>query len=117
MVGSRTTPWPQRLVLAAPVVWVLAMGWRYRWMTEDGFIYLRIVRQIEAGNGPVFNAGERVEAYTGTLWVGVLTLADVLLPFRLEWISVVGGLLLTAAGVALATAGSVRLWGGTGTDR
>jgi arabinofuranosyltransferase len=117
MVASRSTPWPQRLVLAAPVVWVLAAGWRYRWMTEDGFIYLRIVRQIEAGNGPVFNAGERVEAYTGTLWVGLLTLADVLLPFRLEWISVVGGLLLTAAGVAMATAGSVRLWGGAGGDR
>jgi arabinofuranosyltransferase len=117
MLGARTTPWAQRLVLAVPVAWILVMGWRYRWMTEDGFIYLRIVRQIEAGNGPVFNAGERVEAYTGTLWVGLLTLADVLLPFRLEWISVVGGLLLTAVGVALATAGSVRLWGGTGGDR
>ena len=117
MVGGRTSHWGQRLLLAAPVAWVLAMGWQHRWMTEDGFNYLRIVRQIEAGNGPVFNAGERVEAYTGPLWVGLLALADVVLPVRLEWISVVGGLLLTALGVALATAGSVRLWGGTGGGR
>ena len=31
---------------------------------DDGFINLRVVSQIKAGNGPVFNAGERVEAAT-----------------------------------------------------
>jgi arabinofuranosyltransferase len=111
MAASRTSSWLQRLVLASPVLWVLAIGWRYRFMTEDAFIYLRVVRQLEAGNGPVFNAGERVEVYTGTLWLGLLTVTDIVLPFRLEWLAVVGGLLLTGLGVALAIAGSMRVWG------
>ena len=47
-------------------------GWQHRWMDEDAFINLRIVDQIFAGHGPVFNAGERVEAATSTIWIGVL---------------------------------------------
>jgi arabinofuranosyltransferase len=39
-------------------------GWAYHHMNDDGFINLRVVSQIKAGNGPVFNAGERVEAAT-----------------------------------------------------
>lgn len=106
----------QGALLGLPVVWILIVGWSHRWMTEDGFIYLRIVDQIGAGNGPVFNAGERVEAYTGTLWVAVLALGDLLLPVRLEWLAIVLGLLFTAAGVALATAGARRLWEKPGSD-
>ena len=41
-----------------------ADGYQRRWVTEDAFISLRVVQQVLAGNGPVFNAGERVEAYT-----------------------------------------------------
>lgn len=39
-----------------------------RWMSDDGLIVLRTVRNLLAGNGPVFNVGERVEANTSTLW-------------------------------------------------
>ena len=52
-----------RLRCCSPAVIMLAMGWHRRWMNEDAFINLRIVDQIFAGHGPVFNAGERVEAY------------------------------------------------------
>src|SRR5262245_54049194 len=96
-------------IVAVPIV-LLALGaWNYRWMSDDGFINLRIVKQIEAGHGPVFNAGERVEASTSPLWVGALLVADVLTPLRLEWIAVLGGLALTLVGLSLAIAGSMRL--------
>ena len=55
----------QWALYAVPIVGFLAAGWAHRWVSEDGFIYLRVVRQIRAGNGPVFNAGERAEAFTG----------------------------------------------------
>lgn len=110
--GPGWRPTTQRVVLALPVVWILAVGWAHRWMAEDGFIYLRVVRQIRAGNGPVFNAGERVEAFTGVLWVAVLSIADLVAPIRLEWLAVVLGIAMTGGAVALALAGARRLWPG-----
>ena len=54
-----------RLVLwAVPIVVVVVMAAAKRWTFDDGFIYFRTVDQILAGNGPVFNAGERVESFT-----------------------------------------------------
>jgi arabinofuranosyltransferase len=78
-------------------------------MSDDGFINLRVVSQIQAGHGPVFNAGERVEAATSPLWVFLLTLGDVVTPLRLEWIAVLTGIGLTLAGMALAISGSIQL--------
>lgn len=100
----------QKLIYALPAAVLLATGWAHRWITEDSFIYLRIVQQIRAGHGPVFNAGERVEAFTGTLWVGVLALADLLTPIRLEWLAVALSLTFAAAGVVFAMLGAQRLW-------
>jgi len=97
------------VVIVVPLL-VLAVGaWHYRWMSDDGFINLRVVRQIEAGHGPVFNRGERVEAATSPLWVAVLTVADVVLPMNLEWIAVLLGMLATLAGVGLVLWGALRL--------
>src|SRR5690625_491907 len=36
-------------------------GWQRRWIADDGLIVLRTVRNLIAGNGPVFNAGERLQ--------------------------------------------------------
>lgn len=105
--------WPsvvQRLLLIAPVLGLLFAGWAHRRLNEDGFIYLRVVRQFNAGHGPVFNVGQRVEAFTGTIWTFLLAVVDLVTPFRLEWIAVVLGLLCASAGVALATFGCRRLW-------
>ena len=77
---SRSSRW-RRLGLAAPAYLPALMiaigGWQHRWMDEDAFINLRIVDQIFAGHGPVFNAGERVEAATSTIWIGVLVVGRV----------------------------------------
>ena len=59
-------------LLAAPVVLVLVAGWSRRWLNEDAYINLRVVDQVFAGHGPVFNTGERVEASTSPAWIGVL---------------------------------------------
>jgi arabinofuranosyltransferase len=99
----------QGALYAAPVAGYLCAGWVNRWITDDGFIYMRVVQQIRAGNGPVFNNGERVEAFTGTVWVALLAVADLVTPVRLEWIAVLLGLALGAAGVGLAMAGARRL--------
>ncbi|MGH9027535.1 MAG: hypothetical protein ACRDWD_15680, partial [Acidimicrobiia bacterium] len=81
-------------------------GWARRWIVDDGFIYLRVVRQITSGNGPVFNKGERVEAFTSPLWLAILTIADAITPVRLEWLAVVLGIGLTGAAVVMAMAGA-----------
>jgi arabinofuranosyltransferase len=93
-------------VLAAPVVLLAQRAWNWRWLSDDGFIHLRVVRQLVSGNGPVFNAGERVEASTSPLWVFLLAVGDVLTPVRLEWMAVLGGIALTLAGVVLAVLGA-----------
>lgn len=52
----------------AALVMVLA----YAWVCDDAFITFRVVDQVLAGNGPVFNAGERVQAFTHPLWLVLL---------------------------------------------
>jgi arabinofuranosyltransferase len=90
--------------LYLPTAMIAVGGWAHRWMDEDAYINLRIVDQILAGHGPVFNAGERVEAATSPLWLAVLVVARVLFgPFlRAEWIAVIASLLAAVAAFALA---------------
>ncbi len=98
------------LAALVPVALLVAVGWELRWVNEDGFIYFRVVDQLLAGEGPVFNAGERVEAYTSPAWLALLAAARAVLPFAgLEWISVVLGVLLSGAGLLAACAGAARL--------
>lgn len=92
------------------------MGWQRRWLADDAFINLRVVRQLLAGNGPVYNAGHRVESGTSALWIAVLALLDVITPFKLEWIAALGGLACTGAGLAFAIVGTRRLCAHRGGD-
>jgi arabinofuranosyltransferase len=110
--GSAARRALQAILYGAPVIGFICAGYAHRWITDDGFIYLRVVQQIRAGNGPVFNAGERVEAFTGALWVALLAVADLTTPARLEWLAVILGLAGGAAGLALAIAGARRIGDG-----
>lgn len=59
-VGTdRATRTARVLLLAVPVAMILVLGWSRRWLNEDAYINLRVVDHVFAGNGPVFNAGER----------------------------------------------------------
>lgn len=99
----RWTPW----VLFGVAIVILVIGaWLRRHTLDDAFINYRIVDQLTAGNGPVFNAGERVEAFTSPAWLALLTVGDLLLPFRLEWIGMLGGIVVGALGLVFAGLGA-----------
>ena len=102
--------WVQAVVLAVPALVLAERAWDRRWMTDDGFINLRISRMILDGHGPVFNVGERVEPATSTLWVWIVAAGDLVLPLRMEWVAIVLGLVGAGGGLALATFGSARLF-------
>jgi arabinofuranosyltransferase len=89
-------------------------GWAHRWMDEDAYINLRIVDQVLAGHGPVFNAGERVEAATSPLWLAILVVARAVFgPFvRAEWIAVVASLVAAVAAFAIAARATLRVHSG-----
>lgn len=108
-VRSRGTVIASVIALLVPLVILAWMAWSRRWISDDGFINLRIVKQIEAGHGPVFNAGERVEAGTSTLWIALLTVADIVAPFRLEHLAVMLGIIGSVLGLAMAELGGLRL--------
>jgi arabinofuranosyltransferase len=87
----------------------VAAGWLRRFSTDDAFINFRVVKQILAGNGPVFNVGERVETTTSVAWIAILAVGDVLSPLRLEWTAVLLQLALGAIGLGAAMYAAVRL--------
>lgn len=88
-------------------------GWQRRWIADDGLIVLRTVRNLLAGNGPVFNAGERVEANTSTAWTYLVWFFSWLTQARLEYVVLGVTLTVSLAAVVFAMLGSARLWGGT----
>jgi arabinofuranosyltransferase len=99
------------LLLLVPIVVLVALAWTHRWVEEDAFLNFRIVDQIRAGHGPVFNVGERVEVATSPLWLAVLVAARTIVPFvSIEHSSMVLGLALTAAGLWWAQRGAGLLW-------
>ena len=85
-------------------------GWTRRWMSDDGLIVLRTVRNLLAGNGPVFNVGERVEANTSTLWQYLITAVAWVTDARLEDIATWLALTFTVVAAALATHATGRYW-------
>ncbi len=52
---------------------------RNLWVSDDAFITLRTVDNFLHGYGPVWNVGERVQAYTHPLWMFVLVLFDLII--------------------------------------
>jgi arabinofuranosyltransferase len=104
-------PWTIALFGATLLVFAMLI-WHRRWMSDDGLIVLRTVRQLVAGQGPVFNVGERVEANTSTLWTAILAIPGMVPWLSLNWAAVVLGLLLSVAGVAFGLDASRRLFVG-----
>lgn len=108
--ASAAPAWGRWPSITVPALILAVAGWNRRWVSEDGFISLRVVRQLLSGNGPVFNAGERVEAATSPLWTFALAAADVIAPFRLEVLAVLLGIMGSVLGLVLATVAAQRLW-------
>ena len=86
-------------------------AWQRRWIADDGLIVLRTVRNLLAGNGPVFNIGERVESNTSTVWTYLVYFGGVIGgPLRLEYVALALALVLSVAGVVMVMLGTGRLY-------
>ncbi|MBB5913658.1 arabinofuranosyltransferase [Nocardia transvalensis] len=99
--------------VALTVVLFAAGAWQRRWIADDGLIVLRTVRNLLAGNGPVFNAGERVETNTSAAWTYVVWFFSWLTHARLEYVVLAVALAMSVLAVVFAMLGAARLWGGT----
>jgi arabinofuranosyltransferase len=107
-MSVRLSLWFGVVVVAALYGWG---GWQRRWIADDGLIVLRTVRNLLAGNGPVFNKGERVEANTSTIWTYLTYLGGWIGgPARLEYVVLTLALTLSVAGVVLLMLGAARLY-------
>jgi arabinofuranosyltransferase len=105
---AQVSLWVGVLVVALLFGWG---AWQRRWIADDGLIVLRTVRNLLAGNGPVFNAGERVEVNTSTLWTYLLYLGGLVGgPARLEFVALALSLMLSVLGVVCLMLGAARLY-------
>jgi arabinofuranosyltransferase len=84
------------------------LAWHRRWISDDGLIFVRVVRNILGGHGPVFNAFERTEANTSALWPWLLALVGGITRANLSHVAVATGLVCSVAGLAVAMQGSRR---------
>jgi arabinofuranosyltransferase len=104
----RVSLWISVAVVAALFTWG---AWQRRWIADDGLIVLRTVRNLLAGNGPVFNEGERVEANTSTAWTYLMYAGSwVGGPMRMEYVALALALVLSVLGMALLMLGAGRLY-------
>ncbi|NUP31759.1 MAG: hypothetical protein HOV66_04970 [Streptomycetaceae bacterium] len=104
-----TRRWNAAMV-ALPAAAILVLGYTHRWISDDGLIFTRTVRQILAGHGPVYNVGERAEASTSTVWQWLLVLVGWVTGADIGKTAVYLGLLCTAAGYAIALDATRRLY-------
>lgn len=72
--GGRILAFPIRRVVACSLALVLTTVAFYftAWLDEDAYIDFRVVSNLLSGAGLVWNVGERVQAFTSPLWVGLI---------------------------------------------
>lgn len=89
------------------------MAWAHRWLHEDGLINLRVVQNLVAGRGPVYNSGERVEAFTSPVQVAFLAVGRTLTfgLVRIETVVFIVGVGSSVIGLWLVMKGAMHLWG------
>lgn len=114
-MSPKAPPRTRNLVLtwtlvAIPVIVATSMVWLRRWVSDDGFINYRVIQQLLAGHGPVYNLNDRVEVGTSTLWLGLVWLGRVLTPgSETGQVMVVLGTALTALALILLAVGAMAL--------
>ena len=109
LVERQSTWWAFGTALIVGVV-AFIVGYQRRWMSDDGLIVLRTVRNLLAGNGPVFNVGERVEANTSTLWQYLITAGHVITGQELSVVALYGALGLSVLAVIIGCWATARLY-------
>ncbi|MBV9514656.1 MAG: hypothetical protein JO280_11530, partial [Mycobacteriaceae bacterium] len=81
------------------------------WISDDGMIVVREVRQVLAGAGPNYNPLQRDEADTSPLWMWLLTAFTLIRRGDVAVSAVALGFALAVAGLVLA------LWGSSSRHR
>lgn len=105
---TRISLWVTVAVVSALWTWGI---WQRRWIADDGLIVLRTIRNLLAGNGPVFNSGERVESNTSAAWTYLVYFGSLIGgPLRLEYVALALALMLSVGGVVMVMLGTARLW-------
>lgn len=66
----RAPHWQPLLALTVSIYAAILV--RTAWLHEDAYITFRTIRNLLDGFGPVWNVGERVQAYTHPLWMFLL---------------------------------------------
>ena len=114
--GAATRRWSQPVFwtgVVAIVAIFFAGAWQRRWIADDGLIVLRTVRNLVAGNGPVFNAGERVESNTSTAWTYLIYFTHEITGGRLELVALGLAITLSMVAVVCAMLGTRVMYRGT----
>ena len=78
--GLNPSRWLTRILLLIPVLAATTMVWLRRWVSDDGFINYRVIQQLMAGRGPIYNISDRVEVGTSTLWLWLVWLGQAITP-------------------------------------
>jgi len=90
------------------IVVFAALAYQRRWVSDDGTIVVREVRQILAGMGPNYNPFQRDEVDTSPLWTWLLAGFAFIRGGDIAVDAVALGLVCSVAGMALALAGSMH---------
>lgn len=61
------------IISALAVIISIIYSYKLKWLGDDIFIALRYVQNLLAGNGLVYNKGERVEGFTDFLWIMLIS--------------------------------------------
>lgn len=104
---------PEKRVFAALLLGVIALGalhvlYYFPRTVDDMFIYLRYAENAAGGHGLVYNLGERVEGYSGPLWMLWLTVGEVIGLGGVSWTKFLGVLSLFALGWGIYRLGRER---------
>lgn len=92
--SRRGRRWLHAVVLVASAAAFLVLCRRYDVVQDDAYISLVYAKNLAAGEGLVFNPGERVEGYTNFLWTLILTVPHTV---GVDAVAVARGLGLAAA--------------------
>lgn len=76
--SSKYTPYIFYAGASFALLYGMITAYQMRWLCDDIFITFRYIQNWIAGNGIVYNIGERVEGYTHFLWMCLITLSNVL---------------------------------------
>lgn len=83
---------------------------RAGWLCDDAYISFRTVDNLLQGRGAVWNAGERVQAYTHPLWLLLVTLAHAVTG-EIFLTAIAAGAACSLAALAILAAGCARTAG------